>query len=75
MICPIVAESIIMNGRNREELLSHWKTVFCIASVIHSFGVIFYAVFASGEQQDWAKEEEMEIKSGYLSKDYGTVHQ
>ncbi len=29
-----------------------------ISSAIYIFGVIFYAVFASGEQQPWADESE-----------------
>ena len=29
--------------------------MFVIASVIHFLGVIFYAVFASGELQPWAE--------------------
>jgi hypothetical protein len=31
-----------------------WQTVFLIASLIHFAGVIFYAIFASGEKQAWA---------------------
>ena len=31
-----------------------WQTVFLIASFIHFGGVIFYAIFASGEKQPWA---------------------
>ena len=40
-----------------------WQTVFVIAAVIHFLGVIFYALFASGELQPWAepsKEDEDE---------------
>jgi ACS family sodium-dependent inorganic phosphate cotransporter-like MFS transporter 6/7/8 len=33
-----------------------WSHVFLIASSIHFFGVIFYAIFASGELQPWAEE-------------------
>ena len=31
-----------------------WQYVFLIASTIHFLGVIFYAIFASGEKQPWA---------------------
>ena len=31
-----------------------WEAVFLIASCIHFGGVIFYAIFASGEKQPWA---------------------
>jgi len=66
MICPITTEQITKDHKDRDELISQWQTIFCIASGIHFFGVIFYAVFASGELQDWAKgapeaEEKMEM--------------
>lgn len=32
--------------------------VFILASSIHFFGVIFYAIFASGEKQHWAEAAE-----------------
>ena len=31
-----------------------WVTVFLIASLVHFSGVAFYAIFASGEKQEWA---------------------
>merc|ERR1711953_1459889 len=70
MICPITTEQITKNHRDRDELISQWQTIFCIASGIHFFGVIFYAVFASGELQDWAKgeaapETKMEMENGF----------
>lgn len=34
-----------------------WQKVFVIASMVHYSGVIFYAIFASGEQQAWADPE------------------
>ena len=34
--------------------------VFLIASLIHFMGVIFYAIFASGEKQPWADPPEQE---------------
>ena len=30
--------------------------MFFIAAVIYLFGLIFYAIFASGEKQEWADE-------------------
>nr|CAG4643905.1 EOG090X04X8 [Lepidurus arcticus] len=50
MFCPIVVESL-----TKEKSVSEWQTVFVIASVIHFFGVGFYAIFASGELQPWAE--------------------
>jgi hypothetical protein len=35
--------------------MQEWETVYLIASFIHFVGVVFYAIFASGEQQPWAE--------------------
>ena len=56
MICPIVTEQITKNHSSKGILEYEWSHVFLIASSIHFFGVIFYAIFASGEQQSWANE-------------------
>ncbi|KAG8194462.1 hypothetical protein JTE90_013220 [Oedothorax gibbosus] len=50
MICPIVEENLTSDGTPEE-----WQRVFLIASLIHFAGVIFYAIFASGEKQPWAE--------------------
>ena len=56
MICPIVTEQITKGHRSKNMLEYEWSHVFLIASSIHFFGVIFYAIFASGELQPWAEE-------------------
>ena len=33
---------------------SIWQYLFIAVSIINSFGVVFYAIFASGEVQEWA---------------------
>ncbi len=38
-----------------EQSHKEWQDVFILAGVIHICGVIFYAIFASGELQDWAE--------------------
>ncbi|CAF0756582.1 unnamed protein product [Brachionus calyciflorus] len=53
MLCPIVVESLTMEGTKEE-----WSRVFLIASLIHFAGVIFYGLFASGEKQPWADPKE-----------------
>lgn len=56
MLCPIVVQVITKESKNRPELAAgQWQTVFLIASLIHFAGVIFYGIFASGEQQPWAE--------------------
>lgn len=44
--------------------------MFVIASMVHYSGVIFYAIFASGEEQDWADPENTsEDKCGIIDED------
>ncbi|XP_017492785.1 PREDICTED: vesicular glutamate transporter 2.2-like, partial [Rhagoletis zephyria] len=50
MLCPIV-----VNKMTKEQSHKEWQDVFILAGVIHICGVIFYAIFASGELQDWAE--------------------
>lgn len=50
MLCPVVTELLTKKGT-----ADQWQTVFIIASVIHFLGIIFYGIFASGEQQHWAE--------------------
>lgn len=77
MICPITTEQITRDHKNTDELILQWQTVFCIASGIHFFGVIFYALFASGELQDWAKsdpsEETMEMNNDFEKPNNGNA--
>lgn len=57
MACPITTEQITKDHSSMELIENEWGHVFLIASSIHFIGVIFYAIFASGEQQDWAVEK------------------
>ncbi|XP_076471206.1 vesicular glutamate transporter 1-like [Babylonia areolata] len=55
MLCPLVVTAITRGSRHRPHLAAdRWQTVFLVASLIHFAGVIFYALFASGEKQPWA---------------------
>ncbi|CAJ0941046.1 unnamed protein product, partial [Mesorhabditis belari] len=38
-----------------------WKWVFLLAMVVDLIGIAFFLIFAKGEVQDWAKEQEPEI--------------
>uniref|UniRef100_A0A8R1U2V8 MFS domain-containing protein n=1 Tax=Onchocerca volvulus TaxID=6282 RepID=A0A8R1U2V8_ONCVO len=75
LTCPFVTEKLIARGPRG------WEKVFLLASLIHFTGVTFYAVYASGELQDWAepKDEEKpwlrnnECKSSTTAGGYGTV--
>ena len=57
MICPIMTEQLTKHHETKEILETEWQWVFATASGIHFAGVIFYAIFASGELQDWAVEK------------------
>ena len=39
-----------------------WKIVFLMAATVHSIGVTFYAIFASGDLQPWAEPPSDEQK-------------
>ncbi|KAK3576150.1 hypothetical protein CHS0354_016309 [Potamilus streckersoni] len=56
MLCPIVTEKLTANSS-----ADSWQHVFIIASCIHFAGVIFYAIFASGEKQPWADPPEEDL--------------
>nr|XP_039265838.1 vesicular glutamate transporter 2-like isoform X1 [Styela clava] len=69
MICPLVVSAVTKN-----KSIDEWKIIFIIASCIHFSGVIFYAIFASGERQPWAdppSEERGIIEGDYLQQAYG----
>ncbi|KAM9352428.1 vesicular glutamate transporter 3 [Symphorus nematophorus] len=65
MVCPLIVGALTKHKTRLE-----WQNVFVIASMVHYTGVIFYAIFASGEQQDWANPESTsEEKCGIIDED------
>uniref|UniRef100_G3PD84 Solute carrier family 17 member 8 n=1 Tax=Gasterosteus aculeatus aculeatus TaxID=481459 RepID=G3PD84_GASAC len=65
MVCPLIVGALTKNKTRLE-----WQHVFIIASMVHYSGVIFYAIFASGEQQEWADPESTsEDKCGIIDQD------
>ncbi|TSK38500.1 Vesicular glutamate transporter 3 [Bagarius yarrelli] len=65
MVCPLIVGALTKHKTRRE-----WQNVFVIASMVHYCGVIFYAIFASGEKQDWADPESTnEEKCGIIEED------
>ncbi|PAA65976.1 hypothetical protein BOX15_Mlig021934g1, partial [Macrostomum lignano] len=50
ILVPIVTMQLVKD-RSR----ASWSNVFLITSIINFVGVIFYAMFASGEKQSWAE--------------------
>ncbi|KFP66856.1 Vesicular glutamate transporter 3, partial [Cariama cristata] len=47
MVCPLIVGAMTKH-KTREE----WQNVFLIAALVHYSGVIFYAIFASGEKHE-----------------------
>ena len=47
-----------MDAINAEEIHATWKYVFITAASINFAVVLFHAIFASGEVQEWAKDSE-----------------
>uniref|UniRef100_A0A0N5B0U0 MFS domain-containing protein n=1 Tax=Syphacia muris TaxID=451379 RepID=A0A0N5B0U0_9BILA len=56
LTCPLVTEKITAKGPHA------WQAVFLLASLIHFTGVTFYALFASGELQEWAETTDNETE-------------
>lgn len=67
--------SLLLTGNSLTLFISpqtrlEWQNVFVIAAMVHYSGVIFYAIFASGEQQEWANPESTsEDKCGIIDED------
>ncbi|KAJ8303700.1 hypothetical protein KUTeg_018751 [Tegillarca granosa] len=55
IIAPYVVSAITQNKTQSE-----WLTAFYIAGVIYCFGALFYIVFAKGDIQAWAKDDEQD---------------
>ncbi|XP_059587184.1 sialin isoform X3 [Alligator mississippiensis] len=49
MVGPVIAKLL-----THHNTMGEWQTVFYIAASINLFGAIFFALFGSGEVQDWA---------------------
>lgn len=68
LTCPFVTEKLTDNGPQG------WVTVFVLASMIHFTGITFYAVYASGEPQDWAEPKDEEWVDPALGKQTNAVN-
>ena len=67
-----MTEQITKDYSTKEEAQTRWRTVYLITSAVHMVDVAFYAIFASGEVQDWAHEkDENEIEN--ITPKYGTT--
>ncbi|RZF32270.1 hypothetical protein LSTR_LSTR009459 [Laodelphax striatellus] len=57
IVSPLITGFIVTNKQ-----ASEWRMVFYIAGALYLFGAVFYGIFASGERQEWAKDEAKEPK-------------
>uniref|UniRef100_A0A8C7KVG5 Solute carrier family 17 member 8 n=1 Tax=Oncorhynchus kisutch TaxID=8019 RepID=A0A8C7KVG5_ONCKI len=65
MVCPLIVGALTKHKTRLE-----WQNVFVIAAMVHYTGVIFYAIFASGDKQEWAEQESTsEDKVGIIDED------
>ncbi|XP_076177673.1 major facilitator superfamily transporter 9 [Ptiloglossa arizonensis] len=63
VISPIITGYIVQNKSPAE-----WRTVFIIAGTVYLLGAVIYGLYASGEKQSWAEdnqETEEETKQSY----------
>ena len=49
---------------------AEWQRVFFICSGMYVIGAIFFIVFASGEEQEWAKQKERPEQKQYPATDF-----
>ena len=56
----MVAAEITKDCSTAGNCYEKWQLVFLIAASIHSFDIVFYLIFANGELQEWASQEEQE---------------
>ncbi|XKL65604.1 hypothetical protein PGB90_009024 [Kerria lacca] len=69
ILAPSVAGYIVKNKSRAE-----WTIVFCISGIIYLFGAAFYGIFASGELQWWAKEDELKKSSKVKTEMSGCIN-
>ncbi|KAL4221287.1 hypothetical protein ACF0H5_019550 [Mactra antiquata] len=57
MTAPLLAGYLTPNGTPEE-----WRNVFYVCAGFDILGIIVFGLFASGELQDWAKDEDFEVE-------------
>lgn len=69
ILSPSVAGYIVQNKTKAE-----WRMVFFISSLIYLFGAIFYGIFASGERQHWAMDNNQYENQNELDHTNSNIH-
>ena len=58
-MCTLVTAKITKDCSTAGNCYEKWQLVFLIAASVHIFDIVFYLIFANGELQDWACQEEV----------------
>ncbi|XP_043263381.1 vesicular glutamate transporter 2-like [Colletes gigas] len=53
IVSPIITGYIVQNKSPGE-----WRTVFIIAGAVYLLGALIYGLYASGEKQSWADDDQ-----------------
>jgi len=77
---PGIFSPILVGFITVDETQEQWQIVFFIAASVYLFGLVFYAIFASGEKQPWADdsyydsiEEDQELNTLLDDKERGSA--
>ena len=62
-MCTLVTAKITKHCTTAGNCYEKWQLVFLIAASIHTCDIVFYIIFANGELQDWASQEQERILS------------
>ncbi|XP_060589473.1 uncharacterized transporter slc-17.2-like [Ruditapes philippinarum] len=57
MTAPLLAGYLTPNNTPEE-----WRNVFYVCAGFDAFGILIFCIFGSGEMQDWAKDEIIEVE-------------
>ncbi|CAC5404579.1 SLC17A5 [Mytilus coruscus] len=63
LVAPLLTTAIVKNGTKEE-----WQIVFIICAGVGIVGTILFDCFAQGEEQSWAQDQEIKIKTPQSSR-------
>ncbi|XP_052083460.1 sialin-like [Mytilus californianus] len=63
LVSPLITTAIVKNGTKEE-----WQIVFIICAGVGIVGTILFDCFAQGEEQSWAQDQEIKIKTPQSSR-------
>ncbi|VDI33076.1 MFS transporter, ACS family, solute carrier family 17 (sodium-dependent inorganic phosphate [Mytilus galloprovincialis] len=63
LVSPLLTTAIVKNGTQEE-----WQIVFIICAGVGIVGTVLFDCFAQGEEQSWAQDKEIKIKTPHSSR-------